>query len=377
MSEQKIKEVYVAIVTLPNKEKIEIGDKTFKRFKSTYVEHKQFLTDKEVIQSYYEDAGKSVAFNRIHQIAIGFEYDNTIRVSVLNGKEKNIIEEFHNLLKVEQFKSAKLYGYNNSFIYDSLVFRARVNKISSEFEAPQFKDIQNKEWSRKLSICLMDKVVTSFRGKISLLNTLYGAELPDDNIISGEDIFTFYKNGELEKIDLSSANIIKGLVNINRFLQTKEPIEELVFNSKKMEQKEREPINVLEHILSSGELSSKIIEKIVEFTEENKLDKENVLTLVKTALSNNKEYQKVLEEDYIELKESLGLCVDYSKIQVVVDKKNLGKKEADALIVTYEKSKKKEKQEIISLVEQYLIEKNKIGQKRAKEAFEYLKEKLN
>ena len=102
-----------------------------------------------------------------------------------------------------------------------------------------------------------------------------------------------------------------------------------------------------------------------------------MLTLVKTALSKTKEYQKVNEEDFIELKDALGLTVDYSKIQCVVDKGNLGKKEADNLTKLYKKSSEEERKEVVYLTEQFLTEHGKIGQKRAKEAFELLTKQLS
>lgn len=92
-----IKEVYVSIVTLPKLEELEVGSETFDRFKSTYTEYKEYLNDKQVVQSYFDDAGKSVAFCKVHQIAVGFLYDDTVRVNVLIGEEANIINEFHNL----------------------------------------------------------------------------------------------------------------------------------------------------------------------------------------------------------------------------------------------------------------------------------------
>lgn len=378
MSEEiKINEVYVSIVTLPKESSLEIGSETFNRFKSTYTEYKEYLNDKQVVQSYLDDAGKSVAFSKVYQIALGFELNDEIRVNILNGEESNIIRRFHNILTSDFFKNSKLYGYNNKFIYDVLFFRGRVCKIPLELEAPQFKDIKNQSWKQTKSICLMDETASNYRGKISLLNALYAANLDYSNIISGDEIFSLYSSENFIDISRSSAATIKGLVNLNRFLHNKSEIKQLACKDEVIGEIVKKDVNVLEHILAAGNLSTPIIEKIVEFTEANNLNRDNVLTLVKVALSKNKEYQKVEEEDFLELKDALGLSVDYSKIQVVVDKGNLGKKECNSLTKLYEKSSEKERKEVVSLTEQFLIEKGKIGQKRTSESLKLLKVNLS
>lgn len=389
----KFKEVYVSIVTIPKLDELEPGGEDFTRFKSTYVEHKEFLNDRQAIQSYYDNAGRSIAFNKIFQISLGFVVNDSIRVKVLTGDEKNIINEFHETLK-ENFSEAKLYGYNTEFIYDVIKFRGRVNRIHSSLEAAQFKDIGNKPWNRKQSISLMDEVVSSNRSKLSLINALYGAELDYSGILSTEDISVWYKSGKFDEIHESGAKSIKGLVNLKRFLETEEELNDLSYSVKNAETQEEKEINVLEHLLASGELTSKVLDTIVKFAEDEKLDKESVYILVTAALSKTKDYQNVDNEIKEEVREVLGLKTlqelkeekkaeehkrlseKYSKIQAVVNKGNLGAKEAKYLISQYQDSTREEKQEVAELTERFLKENGKLNQKRAAEALKLLKTEL-
>lgn len=370
---KEFKQVYVSIITIPVQETIEVGDDTFLRFKSTYSEHKEYINDKQVLQSYFDDAGKSVAFAKILQINVGYVNEGEIRVNILKGDEANIIAEFHKILKSDYFKNAKLYGYNNSFLYDIVRFRARVNKISAEVEAPSFKDIVLQPWKRNKSICLMEETVSSFRGKISYINAIYAAGLNYQNIIPGEDIYSYYSAGKTEEIDLSCNAYIKGLVNLHRFLDTENEISQLVSNVSFIGEVEKEEINVLDHILSSGQLSSKVLEALKVWKDENNESGKNILDLVVAALSNN---GAVSKEDIELLKETLDLAINYDAISCVKDKGNLGKKQADELIKLYRKESVGKKQQIIELVEQYLTEYGKIGQVTAKKSLEFLKDNL-
>jgi hypothetical protein len=135
-------------------------------------------------------------------------------------------------------------------------------------------------------------------------------------------------------------------------------------------------VNVLEHVLASGQLTSSVVSAIVLYTEEEKLDKEEVLILIKTALAKSKDYQKVNEEDFAELKTALGLDVDYSLIKIVVDKGNLAKLQVTALLKLYGNSTDEIKAEVIELTEKYLIEYGKIGQVTAKNSLLFLKQNL-
>jgi len=374
--ENKINEVYISILTLPKENSLEIGNETFNRFKSTYTEHKEYLNDKQVIQSYLEDASKSVAFSKVHQIALGFELNDEIRVNILNGEESNIIRKFHNLLRSDFFKDSKLYGYNNKFIYDVLFFRGRVCKIPLELEAHQFKDIKNQSWKQTKSVCLMDETVSNYRGKISLLNALYAANLDYSNIIAGEDIFSLYSEEKTVVINKSSAAIIKGLVNLNRFLHNKSEIKQFSCKEEIVGDIIKQEINVLDHLLCSGSLCNKTLEALKDFAIESKEPRINILNLCLAALSGAKQDQKVPEEDIEKLKEILGLKIDYSKINCVIERKNLQKKQANELIKLYKNEDEEVRKEVIFLVKKYLTDANKINQKTAKESLEFLKTKL-
>lgn len=380
MGDQKqieFKEVFFTAVTIPKLKEIEVGSKVFNDFKTTYTEAKQFMNDRQIVQAYHDHAGKSIAFGKIFQIAVGFVANNSIRVKVLTGEEKNIINEFHNTLKHDTFKNAKLYGYNNEFLYDMIKFRGRVHGIQEQFEAPQFRDIKNKPWSRKASVSLIEEVSSRNSGKISLINALNASERFDSSgILTVEDVNTYYRAGKINDINTSSAFYIKGLVDIKGFFASEEEVKSLSFDISVAGEVVKRDINVLEHILSSGHLDKNTIAAIVSYSEKEGLNKEDVLTLVKTALSKTKPNQKVDKEDYEPLKDALGLTIDYSMIQTVVDKGNLAKSQANDLIKQYKDTDNETKSNVIELTRKFLVENGKSEQVTAKKSLAFLEENL-
>lgn len=331
---------------------------------------------KEVLTHYKKMAALKPQFNKIVVISIGFIKGTTLYYKAIIGTQEQVIKEFYEIVTSTGFK---VCGHNIiGFDLPTIRIKSFEEDISSELIPENINDSMKKPWDLEKYILDTMKIITgTYFFSISLDDAcrLKGINSSKDDI-SGPQVTQVYYEEGIERIAKYCNKDVIATAELFCALQNKKGFIQEYVDRGKEELKKKEPINVLEHLLASGHLSSKVIDAIVKFTEEENLNKENVLTLVKTALSNTKEYQKVTEEDYIDLKEALGLCIDYSKIQVVVDKGNLGKKEVNDLISMYSKSNKKEKNEIISLTEQYLKEKNKIGQKRAKEALEFLKGNL-
>jgi len=193
----------------------------------------------------------------------------------------------------------------------------------------------------------------------------------------GDEVGEAYYGGELLRIATYCSKDVISTFNCFRKFK-KEPIfqfDEVEYIFQEGEGSKRN-INVLEHILASGQLTSSVVAAIVDYVNEHDLDKKNVLILIKTALSKSKDYQKVNEEDYAELKTALGLDVDYSLIKVVVDKGNLAKLQVTALLKLYGTATDEVKAEVIELTEKYLTEYGKISQVTAKNSLLFLKEKL-
>lgn len=331
---------------------------------------------KEVLQHYKKMAALKPEFNKIVTISVGYVKGTTLYYKSIVGNQKEIIEEFYNIVNQTGFKPCG----HNVIGFDIPVIRIKSLEENIDFTLipERINDVDSKPWLISNEIIDTMQIIKGtyfYNMSLDAACMLVGIESSKDDI-SGPQVTQVYYEEGVERIAKYCNKDVIASAKLFCALQGKKDFITECIDKGAEDLKEKEPINVLDHILSSGSLSTKVIEKIVEFTEENKLDKENVLTLVKVALSNNKEYQKVSEEDYIELKEALGLVVNYDLILPVVEKKNLGKSQANKLLEMYEDSDKETKEEVLKLTEQYLYENNKLKQKTASESLKFLKEKL-
>ena len=372
----KYNKIYLKITTVPNQEEIDINSREIEIFKSKYESHKNFLKDSDVELSYLNESAVNGTFGKVYSITLGSVHEGTPIVKTIYGEEKDLLDKLLLVLRQKDFLTATVVMYNRNFILSFLSKRLRKYAYPISM-LPTFLQVYNKKsWKIRGSKCIQEYVKGISNQTENFEETCYNHNI-DINIIDNSAVTRLLRKGKTELVHKNDISYIHALMLIDNQLSEEPEFGKLNSMIELSGKVEKEDINVLDHLLASGQLSSESIAAIVAFQKDSGEPAENVLTLVKTALSKTKNYQKVEEEDYIELKEALGLVVDYSRIQVVADKGNLGKKEADAVIAEYEKASKKVKKDIIALVEQFLTEKNKIGQKRAKESFDYLTEKLS
>ena len=371
----KYDKIYLKITTIPNQLEVDLESREIEIFKRKYEAHKPLVSNTDVERAYLNESGVNGSFAKIFSITLGFAHENTPVVKTMYGEEIDILNKLLSVLRQDEFKDATVVMYNRSFILSFLSKRLRVHKQSIANLPVSLQSFDKKAWTIKGSKCIQDYVKGIGYQTENFEETCYIHGI-DASILGGSEVVRLIQKEEFDVVHTNNLAYVNALIQVDRELAEETTLGKTHAVIEKIGQVEKEDINVLDHIISSGHLSTPVIEAIVAFTEEHELNKANVLTLVKTAISKTKEYQKVLPEDFADLKDALGLTIDYSTIQCVVDKGNLGKKEAEILIKETAKWKVEDKANIVSLVKQYLTEYNKIGQKRAKESLDFLKEKL-
>lgn len=367
--------IYLKITTVPNQMEVDMESAEIQIFRNKYEAHKNFIKDSEVELAYLNESAVNGSFARIYSITLGFVHEGTPVVKTMYGKETDLLDKLLSVLRQDEFAQATVIMYNRSFILSFLSKRLRKYSYPISALPVALQSFDKKAWTIKGSKCIQDYVKGIGYQTENFSETCFIHGI-DADVIEGSDVARHIKKEEFDVVHQSDIRYVNNLMEVDRQLSEEPGLNKVTSVIEEIGKVVKEDINALDHILASGQLSAPVIAAIVEFTEEHDLNKENVLVLVKAALSKTKEYQKVEEEDFLSLQDALGLTIDYSKIQCVVDKGNLGKKEADALAKLYKEAEPTDKTEVVSLTEQFLIEKNKMGQKRAKEAFDYLKEKL-
>lgn len=368
--------LYLKITTIPNQLEVDIDSREIEIFRNKYESHKSFLKDADVELAYLNESAVNGSFAKIYSITLGFVHENVPVVKTMYGNEKDLLDKLLSILRQEEFASSTVIMYNRVFILSFISKRLRSHNYSISSLPVALNAYDKKPWTIKGSKCIQDYVkgISYQTENFSETCFIHGIE---PNIIEGSDVARYIKKEQFDIVHNSDLSYVHALMQVDNQLSEESPLEELSGHIEEVGEVAKQEINVLEHIIGSGQLSTPVIEKIVEFTEQNDLDREDVLLLVKTALSKTKEYQKVNEEDFVELKDALGLSIDYSKIQCVVEKGNLGKKEADNLTKLYKDSSEDERKEVVFLTEKFLVENGKFAQKRTTAAFELLTKQLS
>lgn len=326
------------------------------------------------VKKHYEKMGALKSqYNKVVTVSVGYIKDRILYYKSIVGTQTEIVKQFYSMVESTGFK---VCGHNIiGFDLPVLRLKAFEEGIDLSNIPEAIIDSNKKPWDLEKFVLDTMKILTgTYFYNISLDDAcmMKGIKSSKDDISGAYVSQVYYDEGVTRIAKYCNKDVI-ATAELFCALQGKEEgyITEYVDKGNEV-LKEKEPINVLEHLLSSGNLTNKVVDSIVDFTEREGLNKEDVLTLVKTALSKTKDYQKVVEEDYLTLKEALGLTIDYSLIQVVVDKGNLGAKEVKELIKQYKGGSEENKKEVYDLTVQFLTEYGKIGQKRASEALKLL-----
>lgn len=376
MSEERTYDkLYLKITTIPNQlEDVDLESREMVVFNDKYKDYKDLKKRSDIETAYINESAVNGSFAKIYSVTLGFVHDNIPVVKTMYGEEKDLLDKLLGVLMSKSFSGAPVVMYNRAFILTFLSKRLRWHNYSISMLPLSLQVYDKKPWTVKGSKCIQDYVKGIGYQTENFAETCFIHHV-DCNVIDGANVAWHIAKGEYDVIHQSDIRYVDALIQIDRQLSEESELMKVQSVIEEIGRVDMEPVKVFEHILASGQLSRPVIDALVEAAEERNVPKEDVLALAVAALANVRGGGEVPPEEYQELKEELGLVVDYKRIQCVEERGNLGKKEANILIKLYKDSE--EKAEIVELTEQFLLEHNKMGQKRAKESFDYLKEQLS
>lgn len=383
--------------TVSSNEKLEVGSKEFelwqwhKRDKET----DYFLSDKELCDLYERKAALHPLFNKIVCISIGFIKGNTYYYKRILGEEKDIIEEFYTILN----KGISIPVSFNGIGFDMPVIRLKAFQNNCKVTlADKFSDSDKKPWNvTDNHIDLMNTSKGTYYYNLSLDGMCYlaGLESPKSDLKGDEVSKEYYENGAEERIGPYCDRDVLALAKLLIKMQGKNP-DEVIKNyvDKTGEVAEKQTIALIAHVTNIGSLSDEHIELFRGFVEQELMDKEEVITLVTAALSKTITSGLNKYEPLKKLRKELGLPTveeikekeaklqldiylkKYPLIKDVVEKKTLGKTQANSLIKENLEKSVKIKKEIVKQVEDYLKLLGKFEQQRISKSFQYLVEQF-
>ena len=262
----------------------------------------------------------------------------------------------------------------------------------------RFSDSDKKPWNiTDNHIDLMNVTKGTYYYNLSLDGMCYMAEIesPKTDLKGDEVSKEFYTNGVNVRIAPYCAGDVIATAKLLIKIMGNNP-DEVIKNyvDKTGEVVEKQTIALITHVTNIGSLSDEHIELFKGFVEQELMNKEEVMTLLTAGLSKTIKTGLNKYEPLKKLRKALGLPTveeikekeaklqldvhleKYPLIKDVVEKKTLGKTQANSLIKENLEKSVKIKKEIVKQVEDYLKVLGKFDQQRVSNAFQYLKEQF-
>lgn len=149
----------------------------------------RYLMDKKLT-----DAARSIDPNYSKILVIGLKYDN--EVNLLTGDEKNILNEFWDFFKKDNFVVVTHNGYK--FDIPFIIVRSIINNVKIS------KEINTNPWnmlrSNHLDTMLIFSQNVFTNANLKVLARLNHVQFKDDGIL-GKDVERLYKENKLKLIE--------------------------------------------------------------------------------------------------------------------------------------------------------------------------------
>lgn len=272
--------LYFKLTTIPD-----YSEKVVELYYKKYKESNSLETLEEAEKDFYKNAGKNPLFGKIYSITVGYVNENEIRITVLKGEEKGILTEFLNLCNSDHFKHHQICGWNFSFLLPFLRVRSAKNNVTANFH-PDLIDLGRKPWTIT-GLCLYDfwKGVGWFNSSLEEVAELtFGI---NTNFVDGEDVFKHSRESNFERLDESSIEEVKTLINVHRGIKIEDQIDLFIYSVRILGEVKEEQVSLIERLNLSKTVSQKEKEEIFNILKKNKIskkEKEIVFDLIKASL---------------------------------------------------------------------------------------------
>jgi hypothetical protein len=263
--------LYFKLTTIPQTE--DVKGKELELYFKKYQESNKLEDLNQAKEDYYLNAGKNPLFGSIYSLTVGYLNGDEVRISILKGTEKNIIQEFINLCNNEHFARHQVAGWNFSFLLPFLRIRAKKNKIHQKLHK-DCEDLNKKAWTIS-GLDLFDawKGLGWFQSSLEEVAELT-FELNTD-FVDGKDVYRLFKAEAFEKLDKSSADEIMTLINVHRGIKGEEFLTEKTISIKVLEDVKEVEQSIFEKIHKVVEINSATKEKIKDIFSKKKLTKKD------------------------------------------------------------------------------------------------------
>jgi hypothetical protein len=276
-------------------------------------EKRELFEDEELDLKFRLNGWRNALFSQVTSIILGFESKGTLRVKYIEGSEKDLLQNFVNLVR-NQFQDYTLVHFDAGIVLPYMGVRLQKNGfINSPHLGLKYQGYR--PWDLK-GLCIKQYFKGAGDYSYSLEEIGHILNVDSEGIIPYEDEFTFYASGRLEELNNSAIKKIEVLSQVHRILFQLPQLETVIVKETVVDVVEDKPTDWLKELSNLKQLTPEIKEglKLQVFNKAriSKKDKEIIFELIRASLSeitpnfgsitNEKEVDNIINQ----LKEELG-----------------------------------------------------------------------
>lgn len=250
-----------------------------RKYKKDFEQRVLFEGD-ELIEKFRLNGWRNALFSEVTSIILAFEYQGTLRVKYITGTEKDLLQNFVNIVK-NDFKEYQLVHFDAGIVLPYIGVRLQKNGfINSPHIGLKYQGYR--PWDLKgLDIKQYFKGAGDY--SYSLEEIGYILNINSEGIIPYEDEFTYYNSGDFESLNKSAIKKIELLSKIHRILLELPQLETVVVREKVEAVEEVKPVNFLALLWESQAMTLEVragLEKQLKKKKLTKRDREIVREII-------------------------------------------------------------------------------------------------
>jgi hypothetical protein len=225
-----------------------------RKYKKDFI-NRILFEGEELLEQYRLRGWKHPRYSKIISFIIAFEVENTLRVRYITGFEKDIIQEFYNILK--KSPEYTIVTFDSQITLPYLGIRATKNNlINTPHIGLKYKNLR--PWDLK---CLDFQQYYDGAGnyKSSLKDIAEDLNLKSNDIIETEDEFTFYNSNDFNSLKKSAIQKIEVLSKSHRLLRSLDILETILVEEKVENVIEEKPLDWLKELEQTNQLTLEIV----------------------------------------------------------------------------------------------------------------------
>lgn len=260
----------------PTDTELEIFQRKYKKD----FEQRTLFEGNELIEKFRLNGWRNALFSEVTSIILAFEYQGTLRVKYITGIEKDLLQNFVNIVK-NDFKEYQLVHFDAGIVLPYIGVRLQKNGfINSPHIGLKYQGCR--PWDLKgLDIKQYFKGAGDY--SYSLEEIGYILNISSDGIIPYEDEFTCYNSEDFESLNNSAIKKIELLSKIHRILLELPQLETVVVKEKVEAVEEVKSVNFLALLWESQAMTLEVrvgLEKQLKKKKLTKRDREIVREII-------------------------------------------------------------------------------------------------